>query len=235
MSAPKPERVPLDTQSVRHASPAYVAPFAIFIAILALRSYLPVPEVALAAGWILVAGGAIVLFSRRVLDFGMSRPVATIGIGIAVFLMWIGPDVLFPGYRSHWLFQNRITGALASTSPLAGINDPLWIALRVARAVLIVPIVEELFWRGFLMRWIVSPDFERVPLGTYDARAFWITALLFASEHGPYWDVGLIAGAVYNWWLIRTRRLGDVIWAHAVTNACLCAYVLLAHKWEYWM
>jgi CAAX prenyl protease-like protein len=62
-----------------------------------------------------------------------------------------------------------------------------------------------------------------------------VTAVLFASEHGPYWDVGLLTGFLYNWWMIRTRSLGDCIVAHAVTNACLCVYVVSSGSWEYWM
>ena len=68
------------------------------------------------------------------------------------------------------------------------------LALRLFRAVVIVPVVEELFWRAWLMRWLIDADFEKVPLGAYAPRAFWIVALLFASEHGPYWDVGLACG-----------------------------------------
>jgi hypothetical protein len=99
----------------------------------------------------------------------------------------------------------------------------------------LVPIIEELFWRGWLMRWLIDADFRKVPLGSYSGRAFWITALLFASEHGPYWEVGLLAGIAYNWWILRTRTLGDCIIAHAVTNAALSAYVIAAGKWQYWM
>ena len=210
-------------------------PFALFIAILAMRSSLPVPEIALYGGWILVVALALLLISRSVIDLKISQPVATVLAGVAVFLIWIAPDALFPGYRSHWLFENRFTGAVSTSISESGRSDTLLLVLRIIRAVAIVPIVEELFWRGFLMRWIIRPDFEKVPLGTYEARAFWLTAILFASEHGPYWDVGLLTGVIYNWWLIRTRRLGDVIWAHAITNACLCGYVLITHKWEYWM
>jgi len=99
-----------------------------------------------------------------------------------------------------------------------------------------VPILEELFWRGWLMRWIIDPqDFEKVPLGTFAPAAFWLTAILFASEHGSFWDVGLAAGIVYNWWMIRTRNLWDCIIAHAVTNALLAAYVIGAGQWQYWL
>jgi CAAX prenyl protease-like protein len=96
-------------------------------------------------------------------------------------------------------------------------------------------VIEEMFWRGWLMRWLISPRFEAVPLGAYAPVSFWLTAVLFASEHGPYWDVGLATGVIYNWWMLRTRSLADCILAHAVTNACLCGYIVATHHWEYWM
>jgi membrane protease YdiL (CAAX protease family) len=65
--------------------------------------------------------------------------------------------------------------------------------------------------------------------------AFWITAVLFASEHGSYLDVGLITAVIYNWWMVRTRSLGDCILVHAVTNAFLCGYVVATKHWEYWL
>jgi hypothetical protein len=101
--------------------------------------------------------------------------------------------------------------------------------------VTLVPILEELFWRGWLMRMLIGPDFQKVPLGAYAPSAFWLTAVLFASEHGAYWDVGLAAGIVYNWWIIRCKNLADCMLAHAVTNALLAAYVLMAGQWQYWL
>jgi membrane protease YdiL (CAAX protease family) len=71
-------------------------------------------------------------------------------------------------------------------------------------------------------------------LGSWHARAFWITAVLFALEHGVYWDVGLLAGIVYNAWMVRTKNLGDLILAHTVTNACLCAWIVATGRFEYW-
>ena len=110
----------------------------------------------------------------------------------------------------------------------------LFLAIRTLGTSLIVPIVEELFWRGWLMRWLIDKDFLKVPLGKYVPSAFWIVALLFASEHGGYWEVGLAAGIIYNWWIIRTRNLADCILAHLVTNAILAAYVIAAGQWQYW-
>jgi hypothetical protein len=77
-------------------------------------------------------------------------------------------------------------------------------------------------------------DFRKIPMGQYTTASFLLTALLFASEHGAMWDVGLAAGLLYNFWMRRTRSLGDLILAHAVTNACLSAYVLSRGRWEYW-
>lgn len=219
----------------RSPSLPYVLPFGVFVGFIALHSVLPMPD--LADQVVRLAGVTAVLlfFSRPVLDFRVRRLVETILIGIAVFAIWVGPDLLFPGYRRHWLFENSITGSAHATLSAAAQGQVAVLVLRTIRAVVIVPIVEELFWRAWLMRWIISADFQTVPLGAYQARAFWIVAILFASEHGAYWEVGLIAGIIYNWWMVRTKSLGDLILAHAITNGCLSAYVIAAGKWEYWL
>jgi len=143
--------------------------------------------------------------------------------------------MLVPGWRSHWLFQNSITGTVQTSIAPTELADPLVLMLRVARAALLVPIIEELFWRGWLPRWIVNNDWQKVQLGTYTTLAFIATAVLFASEHGPYWEVGLLCGLIYNWWMWRTRSLGDLVLVHGVTNAALSAFVLMTGKYEYWM
>jgi hypothetical protein len=174
------------------------------------------------------------LVSRPVLRFRAGFPLASMGIGIAVFLIWIGPDFLL-GYRHHWLFDNSFTGAPASSIGPALRRNVVFVVLRVAASVALVPVLEELFWRGWLMRWLIAKDFRKVPLGTYAPAAFWIVAVLFASEHGPYWEVGLAAGIVYNWWIVHTRNLADCMLAHAVTNALLSVYVLTTGQWQYWL
>ncbi len=85
------------------------------------------------------------------------------------------------------------------------------------------------------MRWLIHAEFWKVPLGLYTHLSFWLVALMFAAEHGPYWEVGLAAGIIYNGWLVRTRNLADCILAHAVTNALLAGYVLLWYQWQYWL
>lgn len=176
----------------------------------------------------------LLLVSRRCTKLGPARPLASIGIGLVVFAVWIGPDALF-GYRHHGLFENFVMGSASRSLPLDLRRNPVFLLIRAAGSALLVPIVEELFWRAWLMRWLIERDFESVPLGTYLPSAFWITAVLFASEHGSYWEVGLAAGVIYNWWMIRTKSLADCILAHAVTNGALAAYVVTAGAWRYWL
>ncbi len=183
---------------------------------------------------VLIVGGILLTVSRPVIDLRLQHAVGSVLVGVLVFLLWVAPDALFPGYRDSVLFSNGVVGKPESGFPEAGRGNPLALTLRIARAALVVPIVEELFWRGWLPRWAINPDFSRVPLGTFTPAIFLLTAVLFASEHGSWWDVGLIAGLVYNWLMLRTKSLGDCILAHAVTNGCLAAYVITFGKFEYW-
>lgn len=214
-------------------STPYVVPFVVFLGFMALHT-LGLPALAEQVIWLAGMSAVIALVARPALDFRVRNWTGTIAMGAGVFVLWIGPDLLFPGYRSHWLLSNSITGQVAAGLPESERTDVLVLLLRGLRASLIVPIVEELFWRAWLMRWIVDSDFSKIPLGTYSTQAFAVVALMFAAEHGPYWDVGLACGILYNWWMVRTKSLGDLILAHAITNACLSLYVVAAGKWEYW-
>jgi uncharacterized protein len=214
---------------------SYVVPFAVFMALLGLSLALPMPALADQVLRLAVMAAVLYFVARPALDFHVSQLAGSLLIGVVIFVLWIAPDLLFPSYRHSILFDNRLIGAARSSLPEAARHDVPVLWLRSLRAVIVVPIVEELFWRGWLMRWMIRQDFQRIPLGAYSALSFWTVALLFASEHGPYWDVGLMAGIIFNWWMLRTKSLGDLILAHAVANACLCAYVIAAGKWEYWL
>lgn len=220
---------------VKYPFVQYVAPFAIFVLLLMLAPHLGVDARWELPGRVLLLGVVCFICWPRELPFSLSKPVASVLIGLGVFLIWIGPDLLFPGYRQSILFSNSLFGQARSSLQLAELHDPWVLGWRTARAVLIVPIVEELFWRAWLMRWLINANFERVPLGAYRPAAFWVTAVLFASEHGPYWEVGLITGVIYNLWMIRTKSIADCIVMHAVTNAVLSVYVISTAQWQYWL
>ena len=221
---------------LHHPAALFVVPFVLFLAFLALDRYLP-------SGWLepsyavrfLVIFAVSILCARRVMTWRLVHFWGSAALGVALFAVWVGPDVLWPAYRESWPFHNSIVGAPKSSLPAGVKASVVFITFRVLSSVVNVPVLEELFWRGWLMRWLIARDFRSIPLGTYTPQSFWLVALLFATEHGPYWDVGLIAGVLFNWWMTRTRSLPDCILMHAVTNGCLAAYVLLTNQWQYWL
>lgn len=224
--------------AVRHReirSVRYVAPFAVFLVFLFVFERLPLAPAIKAPVWVLCLAPVCALCWPRWISWKPVRPLWSVGIGAAVFLIWIAPDLLFQGYRSLPLFSNPIIGHIQSPGPPAALHSAWFLGWRTARAVIIVPVVEELFWRAWLMRWLIDTDFKRVPLGAFTPFSFWLTAVLFASEHGPYWDVGLIAGVIYNFWMVRSKSVADCVLMHAVTNGLLCAYIIGAAQWQYWM
>lgn len=214
----------------------WVGPFAVFMALLATAPYVPIAqpwESVVRVGVLIVA---LVVFSSKIIrTFRVQHVVGSVALGIGVCALWVAPDLLVPGWREHWLFQNSITGTLTNSISVSELTDPTVVTLRIVRAALLVPILEELFWRGWLPRWIVNPDWQKVELGRYTTLAFVGTAVLFAAEHGPYWEVGLVCGLIYNWWFWKTKSLGDIVLVHAVTNAALSAFVMATGKYEYWM
>ncbi len=216
-------------------SVAYVAPFLTFIVMLVIQK-----QLAFLGDWeyavrVAIVAGSIWYFSRRVLDFKVRYLRGSLAIGIGAFLLWIAPDTLFPGWRQHWLFTNVVMGELRVSLSAEQLSSPFLLLFRTLSATLMVPILEELFWRAWMLRWLVEKDFEKLPMGSCDRQSFWIVVALFAMEHGPYWEVGLLTGLLWNWWMTRTRSLGDLIFVHGVTNLALSLYVIWLKKWEFWM
>ncbi len=222
------------TPAEKYPSARYLAPFVAFLLFLTVSGRHLVSRYWEAPIWVFVLGLICLWAWPRELSLRVVRPWASVAIGALVFVLWIAPDLLISGYRNGPLFSNAITGKLHSSLRPAELQSGWILFWRTLRAVTIVPIVEELFWRAWLMRWLIDVDFRKVRLGTYAPLAFWVTAILFASEHGPYWDVGLITGVIYNLWMIRTRSVADCILMHAVTNGILSAYVITTSQWQYW-
>src|SRR5688572_3977769 len=134
----------------RYPSFPYVAPFATFMVLLVLGPRLPIPARVEALLRVAVVTAVLLLCSRSVISLQVRHWATSIALGIGVFALWITPDVLFPDFRSSWLFTNGLTGKVEGTVPEDVRHDTLVLSLRFARAAILVPIVEELFWRGWL-------------------------------------------------------------------------------------
>jgi len=145
--------------------------------------------------------------------------------GIAVFALWIGLDWI------QGVPQLGMPQALAAAS--AGTRTA-WIVLRVVAAVVTVPIVEELAFRGYLMRRLSAAEFEKVALPSVTWLAVLSSSLVFGVMHGERWVAGTLAGICYGVLTKRAGRIGEAFLAHAVTNALLAAAVILKGNFQYW-
>ena len=120
-------------------------------------------------------------------------------------------------------------GTFGSGSALAW----LFIGVRILGATLVVPPLEEVFFRSFLYRFIAKTDFQSVPLGQFILMPFVVTAAIFGFEHRE-WLAGVLCGFAYQGLVIWKKRLGDAITAHALTNCLLGLWVIWKGAWQFW-
>jgi CAAX prenyl protease-like protein len=153
--------------------------------------------------------------------------------GEALLVLVVGGLVYAAWVRMGWPWAMQ--GQPAGYNPFqAGPGVGVLLAgIRIFGAVVVVPIMEELFWRSFLIRYLVTPTFTTVRLGTFTPLSFGATVLLFGLEH-HLWLAGMLAGAVYNLLLYTTQRLWPCILAHAITNLLLAIHVLVTGEWHWW-
>jgi len=102
------------TLEKRWPSLPYVLPFAAFILFLAIQNYLALPPIIDYPVRIVVLSIILFVFSRHVIELRSLHRLESVILGVAVFVIWVGPDILFPGYRQHWLFQKAILGRIGT-------------------------------------------------------------------------------------------------------------------------
>lgn len=178
----------------------------------------------------LVVAGLLVFFWSRFQELkapifvNWQEALVTVGVGLGVYALWV---------RMDWPWA--IQGELSDYNPfVAGSTLGLVLAvIRIFGASVIVPIMEELFWRSFLIRYIVNANFETVRLGTFTIGSFAATVVLFGLEHN-LWLAGMMAGICYSGLLYWTGRLWPCIIAHGITNLVLGIHVLTTGEWHWW-
>lgn len=156
-------------------------------------------------------------------------------VGFAVFVLWVGLDgflawlgMAYPKFRSAGAPWNPHL-AFGSGSALAW----SFILVRLAGSALVVPPLEEVFFRSFLYRFIAHKDFLSVPLGRFAAMPFVATSIVFGLEHNE-WLAGVLCGFAYQGLVCWKKRLGDAITAHAITNSLLGLWVVGKEAWQFW-
>jgi exosortase E/protease (VPEID-CTERM system) len=179
------------------------------------------------AARVVTAGAALLAYRGAVGRLGWSWSWAAVGVGLVVFAAWIGLEHLLP----------PAPPAEPEPGPFARLRGPealLWVAARVAGAVLVVPLVEELAFRGYLLRRLQGAGPEQSMAGRWNWVAALVSSAVFGALHPDRWVAGTLAGVFYAWVFCRRGRLADAVLAHAVTNAVLAGYVLSTGSWALW-
>jgi CAAX prenyl protease-like protein len=211
-------------------------PFAIYLVFLAVAAALPGLSV-VDARWLYpvkvgMVAAALTLLWPRLEELAMPRltprdGLRALAIGIAVFVLWINLDISWASLAA----DNE--GGGFDPRGADGRIDWLLAGSRIAGAALVVPVMEELFWRSLVMRWLDRPDFLTLKPCAVSRRALLASSMVFGLEH-DLWLAGIIAGLAYGELYRRSGNLWAPILAHGVTNGLLGAWVLWSGQWHYW-
>ncbi|MBL8349866.1 MAG: CAAX prenyl protease-related protein [Burkholderiaceae bacterium] len=214
-----------------------ILPFVAFMALLALRGIAPADR-----GWgfdarwlyalnLVVVGGMLAAWWREYGELArQNAPDArecalAVAVGLAVFAAWIHLD-------APWMQIGQPTASFVPVDAQGRLDWPL-IAVRWTGAALVVPLMEELFWRSFLMRWMQAPVFEGLDPRRTGAKALLLSTFVFMLAH-PLWLAAIVAGLAYALLYRASGRLWTAVIAHAVTNGALGIWVVNTRQWQFW-
>jgi len=172
--------------------------------------------------------GAWLLWQMRhhVKEMKWSFSWEAVVVGVGVCAVWIGLDGYYPT-----LFHRCGNFNPASTYGSGSAMAMIFIGVRIIGSSLVVPPLEEIFFRSFLYRFLITPNFLEIPLNRLQWRAFLITGIIFGLGHYE-WLPGILCAFAYQGLVIKKNRLGDAITAHAITNFLLAVWIL-AHRAHY--
>ena len=211
---------------------ARIAPLGIFCVLTALQGQLgPGSEFWLYLAKILVGAWLIREMRPYVQEMRWSFSWEAVVVGVAVVVLWVGLDGHYP--------------RLSKLAPEAGWNPgkhygpgslAAWFfyVVHIAGFTVVVPPIEEVFYRSFLYRYFIKVDFRSLPLGQFHLLSFLATSTIFGLMHPDRWVAGILCGLAYQWLVIRKGRLGDAVVAHGLTNFLLGVYIVWKGAWSFW-
>lgn len=180
------------------------------------------------AGKTIIGAGLVWITAPLIAELKWRFSWEAVLVGMLVFAAWVGLDDFYPKFQESGEAWNPFS-AFGSGTGIAW----AFVIVRLAGSTLLVPVLEEVFYRSFLYRWIAKPEFQTVSLGAFQWRPFLVTAAVFGFGHRE-WLAGIVCGLAYQWLAVRKGRLGDAMTAHAVTNFLLGLWIVQRGDWKFW-
>jgi uncharacterized protein len=198
---------------------AYLIPFIVYVFIaFVLSLFIKDINLVLVLRVVLMVG--LLSYYAKYYTFRFAFSWFTLVAGVAIFLLWVGLDGLYPNIGEiHYVPPNLF-----------------YFVIRIIAAVIVAPIIEEYFVRFFLNRVIVSKhidDWSKLPVYRFTVSSFLITVLFFGFSHNR-WIAGLITGFILNLVLIKERKIDYCIMAHMLANILLVVYILVTGNYGFW-
>jgi CAAX prenyl protease-like protein len=222
---PAPSRIPDDV--------AYWLPMALFLACLWVGGHWDAAFVPSYVARVLLTAAALFLLRSHYTRVRWNGWWLGVIVGVVGLFQWVGMQTLLE--RASPFFQG--SGDVFDPTEHYTSATAFWsfVAIRLTGAVLVVPFMEELFWRDWMWRTILAPnDFKLAKVGEFDWAPVLIVSGAFATVHGHWWLTAIVWGLMVAGLLVYTKSLGACIIAHATTNLLLGVYVLRYHAWSYW-
>jgi CAAX prenyl protease-like protein len=174
-------------------------------------------------------------FSPRHLPLAGAVGLVGFGMWVVFETEWMGRWPEVQSVYFHWgvmpLGRLPASSAFSAYAPDAS-GWPLTL-IRIAGSGLVISLIEEFFWRGFVYRWVIDQNWLDVDIGSFHPGPYVLVALFFGFEH-QRWLTGFLCGLAYGWLTIRTRDIWAAGVAHAVTNLLLGVYVVAAGQYQFW-
>ncbi len=237
-------------KAVRNPTLVRVLPFVVFLALTYFQGQFGVSSQYWFYGAKTVVCGLMVWALRPwIAEMKWKFTPEAVLVGVGVLIMWVGIDTWYPHLDAvmdqyvNPLFS-RLGFKTGAVKPPTVWNPHLvfgegtalawsFVVIRILGSTLVVPPLEEVFYRSFLYRYVARPDFQEASYGVFLWGPFLITALLFGFTHNQ-WLAGILCGFAFQGLVIWKGRLDDAIAAHAITNFLLGLWVIWKGAWQFW-
>lgn len=238
----------------KHRWLIYVLPFAVFMLVGTLEPTLQKPggatiglaipyaayplvytlKILLTLAAMLVVWPGYRQFSVRITGLGVLVGLVGAGLWLGLAHLQLEQRLLTPLGLGRLLDVGRRSGFDPWQHYTVGTDAWAFLVLRFSGLVLLVPVMEEFFLRGFVMRFVVDAQWWKIPIGQVNRPALIAGTLVPMFLHPAEMLAAVVWFSLVTWLMLRTRSLWDCVMAHAITNLVLGVYVVLRGQWWLW-